>query len=237
MQTFRSLLIGALIATAMPVVQAAVTEVATDEQAKQELAKYMRPDTVISEHGNRPAKLSPVKSGNDVPLKDAIRQLAPVGWKGFASGADLTRQVSWEASASWLAALETVLTKNGYAATIDWTGKRILLVGTAKKETSTSAVNKDSSTSAAVAQSPWTAEPGDRASEILARWASKAGWQASWEAEDLAVGGSIRLGGDFSAAVVLLVDALNRSTSGALKPRFYELDANRTVRVTDKGTK
>lgn len=234
MLSIRSLLIGALVATALPGAHAAVAEVDSDQQSMRELVKYMGTQSgkTLSEQGTRPAKFASVKAGTNVPLKQAIKQLTPQGWKGYSTVADVSRTTSWTASSSWVAALEQTLSGAGCVAAIDWDGRRILIADASKEPTSAAQI-----ATKAEPQEPWTAEAGDRAGEILARWAAKSGWQSSWEADDLMVGGTVRLTGDFSAAVTLFVDALNRSAGGALKARFYELDNNRTVRVTDKGAK
>jgi hypothetical protein len=232
--SIRSILCGILVATAQSGVAAAVSEVDNDQQAMRELVKYMSTQSgkTITEQGTRPDKFAPVKGATNIPLKQAIKQLTPKGWKGYSTVADVNRTVSWATSPSWVAALEQTLTEVKCVATIDWAGKRILIADAPKEVQSVAR-----STTKAEPQEPWTAEAGDRAGEIIARWATKAGWQHSWEADELMVGGTVRLSGDFSAAVTLFIEALNRSAGGALKARFYELDNNRTVRVTASGAK
>lgn len=88
---------------------------------------------------------------------------------------------------------------------------------------------------AAAATEAWTIRSGDVVSETVTRWADKAGWQVSWDAQKLIAQGDLSIGTNFEEAISMVVEALNQGGAG-IRAVFYE-DARvltRTIRFTEK---
>lgn len=71
--------------------------------------------------------------GRDVPLADALKQIAPPGWharlkESMLGRFDRKRIVSWRGGLPWTQVLDTLAVEQGFSVEVDWSNQ-LLLVG------------------------------------------------------------------------------------------------------------
>lgn len=173
----------------------------------------------LTEIGKRPKRLTRVNAGRGMPLGEALKLIAPRGWKGYANEADMSKIVSWAASDSWVDAFLTVLKATGNAATIDWKKQRILLtrgIPMARKDAlaMAPAPTHQQVGNVVMANSisnTWNVKSGNLLKETLTDWTAQAGWSLAWmlgENEDFRLEAGDTYKADFKTAVHGLINSL-----------------------------
>lgn len=183
--------VAVLLAVLPLCASAAVKIVESEAEASAESRGAPSVATRVIETGERPSVLPGVKLGAEQPLKEALRKIAPKGWKGFSRDADVTKLVSWDTATSWVDALKQVLEESGHMATVDWEKKRLLIAKAPKVESrkpapvptaTVSTTERPATPTKPEVPTAWdvSAADGDLES-LLTRWAKVAKWQISWE--------------------------------------------------------
>lgn len=176
--------------------------------------------------------------GRDIPLVEALKQIAPQGWHAFLKEEllgdgkfDRTRVVSWKGGRRWTDVLDILANDQGLFIDVDW-AKKQLYVG-AKKIAPPAPVSTESA--AAVASAPaaekWNIHAGDKISDVFETWCKSVGWKLVWEARPIAAEVDVAIDGQFDTVVETIVDALNRGGAG-IRAIFY--DANQVLRIVEK---
>lgn len=144
--------------------------------------------------------------GRDVRLADALRQIAPEGWRGFvkpefAASFDREKRVNWRGGRRWIDVLDILANENDIAIEVNWTLKH-LYIGerhalSAPGATRASAAVTQPLTPAPPPTPTWQAEKGSTLRRSLEAWAEKAActvpsaraagqtnWSVAWAARD-----------------------------------------------------
>lgn len=126
--------------------------------------------------------------GRDVRLADALRQVAPTGWRGFgradiADTFDPNRRVSWKGGRPWTDVLDILANEQDLAIEVDW-GRKHLYVG--KREYLGTAVATAAAKPPIAPPKPvWIAKAGETVRSTVEEWSRKAGWTVVWPMLDL----------------------------------------------------
>lgn len=152
--------------------------------------------------------------GRGVQLSDALRQIAPNGWRGFgrmeAAGTfNGSKRVNWKGGRPWTEVLDILANEEDFAVEVDWNRKHLYIGNREYKGTSIASV-----TPRPVAPPPkpvWTAKVGGTVRSTMDEWAKKEGWTLVWPMADLDYRIAAPLSFDGS-----LVDATSKLT------RLYE---------------
>lgn len=175
------------------------------ETDRDTVAVEAAPKTVV-ERGKRPDKLAPVAAhGSRVPLKDALKAVAPLGWNGYARETDMTVPVSWAAASNWIEVLGKIMEATGNTATVDWDVKRVLVAKAPAKPVAATPLTKSGP------RVEWVVKAQSHLRETLREWATEAGWDVWWalpEQDDFRAEAGDTYKGDFKSAVRGLFDSL-----------------------------
>ncbi|OOW73654.1 hypothetical protein Xant_18305 [Xanthomonas cissicola] len=133
--------------------------------------------------------------GRDVRLADALKQIAPEGWRGFgkseiAGSFDPNKLVNWRGGRPWTDVLDILANDNDLSIEVDW-NKRHLYVG--KRDYTSALTNRSSAQRIATAstQTPvqdkqiWSAKAGSTVRETVEQWAQSQSWTVYWPMQDL----------------------------------------------------
>lgn len=159
--------------------------------------------------------------GRNVPLAEALRQIAPPGWHGYGrpdsvGWFDPNRLVSWKGGRPWTDVLDILANEQNLAIEVDWSrkqlyiGKRAVPAGVATAVTSPKPVP---------VPLIWTAQVGSTLRTTFEQWAKRAGWTVVWPMEDL----------DYKIVAPLSFDGSIADAVGKLT-RLYE-SAERPIAV------
>jgi len=205
------------------------------------------------EVGARPAMIPMVEGfGTDVPLADALKQITPAGWKGFASGGvDPAQRVSWRTtSVPWHLALVKLLTGNKLWGEINWDEKSVTVMPvaaatlasdqTASPSTDVSSLRPTAlkATVPVQAQPPakpeWRLEAGKTLQSNIEAWGAKAGWRVVWKPEfRYVIGAQAILNGEFEGPEGVLAQIITAYKS-AERPLISEFFlGNRVVEIRE----
>lgn len=120
--------------------------------------------------------------GRDIRLADALKQIAPPGWRGFVKPElvdrfDRDKRVSWRGGRRWVDVLDILASEHQLAIEVDWQRKH-LYVGERVFR---------SAPSVPVAQKApeWMAQKGSTLRKTVDEWAKRANWTSVWPMEDL----------------------------------------------------
>ncbi len=169
--------------------------------------------------GSPPAEIEVRQGmGRSVRIADALKQIAPPGWRGFgradvADSFDPNRIVSWKGGRPWTAVLDILANEQDLSIEVDWQRKH-MYVG---KREYKSAISSDGYSAAAAL---WTAKKGATVRGTLEEWAKRAGWTIVWPMEDL----------DYRVVAPLTFDGSVADAAGKLA-RLFE-SAERPIAVT-----
>lgn len=173
--------------------------------------------------------------GRDVKLADALRQIAPEGWRGFgradiAGTFDPTKVVNWTGGRSWTAALNALANDQGLAIEVDWTRKH-LYVG---KRTVLASVTKSSPAAVATPAPAWEAKTGSTVRATVEDWAKRAGWMVVWRTSDLDYRIIAPL--NFDGSIVDATGRITRLYESAQRPLAVDIHPAQKVLVfSEKG--
>lgn len=158
--------------------------------------------------------------GRNVRIADALKQIAPIGWRGFgradvAESFDPGRIVSWKGGRPWTDVLDILANEQDLSIEVDWQRKH-LYVG--KREFSNTVAPRALSSTAVPML--WTAKAGTTVRGTFEDWAKRAGWTVVWPMEDL----------DYRIVAPLSFDGSIVDAAGKLA-RLFE-SADRPIAVT-----
>ncbi|MDO7931486.1 toxin co-regulated pilus biosynthesis Q family protein [Xanthomonas euvesicatoria pv. eucalypti] len=179
--------------------------VAIDGKDPPSIAEALRPSSAgfglvaVSYVGTPPAVIERrAGMGRDVRLADALKQIAPEGWRGFgkseiAGSFDPNRLVNWRGGRPWTDVLDILANEQDLSVEVDW-NKRHLYVG--KRDYNAAgagAAVAASATRNAAAPTPapyqvkqvWTAKAGSTVRETVEQWAKTQAWTVYWPMQDL----------------------------------------------------
>ncbi|MEP9443184.1 toxin co-regulated pilus biosynthesis Q family protein [Xanthomonas euvesicatoria] len=176
--------------------------VAIDGQEPPPITEALRPSSsgfgliAVSYVGGPPAVIERrAGMGRDVRLADALKQIAPEGWRGFgkseiAGSFDPNKLVNWRGGRPWTDVLDILANDNDLSIEVDW-NKRHLYVG--KRDYTTASTNRSSTQRLATAltQTPvqdkqiWSAKAGSTVRETVEQWAQSQSWTVYWPMQDL----------------------------------------------------
>lgn len=186
--------------------------------------------------------------GKDVRLADALKQIAPEGWRGFgrpeiADSFNPDKTISWAGGKPWPAVLDQVARNEGLAVEIDW-NRRHLYVGKrtpaptqlAQAEPAAAATPIAAPPPAApvVAQPVWDAKVGSTVRATLEEWAKRAGWMLVWPMGDLdyRIVAPLR----FDGSIVDATSKLARLYETAERPLAVDIHTNqKVIAFSEKG--
>lgn len=171
------------------------------------------------ERGTREAATLVPEPGRNVPLRDAVRQLLPVGWKARLHPAVEPYSVNWEGGYSWLSILQSTLGQIGADALVDWSRQEVVIGPEVRRA--------------------WVLTPGSLKDNLRA-WAERAGWHLRWEVAgyaDLTVPFPtvLPLGLDMIGAVRAVVDSYRQTQMVNLKADFFTLNQVMVLRCDQGG--
>lgn len=189
-------------AAAAPASAARTGYVAIDGQDPPPISEALRPSSsgfgliAVSYVGSPPTLIERrAGMGRDVRLADALKQIAPEGWRGFgkseiAGSFDPNKRVNWRGGRPWTDVLDILANENDLSIEVDWT-KRHLYVG--KRDYSASAVSPGLAqrTSVPATQAAyqvkqvWSAKAGSTVRETVEQWAQTQSWTVYWPMQDL----------------------------------------------------
>lgn len=139
--------------------------------------------------------------GWDMHLADALRLIAPPGWRGFGKDeiADTfaaAKGVSWKGGKPWTDVLGTLAKEQGLSIEVDWSSQRLYVGPRA-------AVSKPVTAPTAPLQpAVWAAKEGSSVRDTVEEWAKKANWTVVWDAGiDYPIVGGLRYAGGFLDAI------------------------------------
>lgn len=129
--------------------------------------------------------------GRDIRLADALRLIAPPGWRGFgkaeiADSFDANKKVTWVGGKPWTKVLEDLALQQGLSIDVDWNNQRVYVGKRAVAAPATSLAQ--TATPRPVAPPPvptWAAAQGSTVRSTVEAWAQKAGWTLIWPMTDL----------------------------------------------------
>lgn len=123
--------------------------------------------------------------GRDVRLADALRQIAPAGWRGFvkpefAPKFDRDKRVNWRGGRRWVDVLDIVANESDIAIEVNWERKQ-LYIGE-RRAAGAAAVSGAAGARTPVSAAPpppppverWSAVKGSTLRQSMSAWASKA---------------------------------------------------------------
>ena len=135
--------------------------------------------------------------GKGVRLADALKQIAPEGWRGFgrpeiAQTFNPDKTINWVGGKPWPAVLDQVARNEGLAVEIDWE-RRHLYVGKRAVTALAQVTPAEPPPPAAavviaapvVAAPAWDAKVGSTVRATMEEWAKRAGWMLVWPMGDL----------------------------------------------------
>ncbi|MEF3193240.1 MAG: toxin co-regulated pilus biosynthesis Q family protein [Halothiobacillaceae bacterium] len=118
--------------------------------------------------------------GRKQPLNEALRLIAPKGWKGYAhrdvGARDL--QVDWRGGKPWTEVLESLGQQNGLNFEVDWRARKVLVTRAPQPVAQSVSLVEEPKES-----SLFTLRQGEMLSGELARWGRLAGWSVRWEVD------------------------------------------------------
>jgi hypothetical protein len=153
--------------------------------------------------------------GAGVPLDDALRMLAPNGWRIDAKAAG-NPKVHWRAGAktTWVQALSQIGSNSGLRFLVDWRHKTLYVAKEKGAVMHALAPNKAAQV-AAVHKHPgpapvptWVIHPTRSIQANLSTWAAKAGWKILWSGQTWMPAAGATFTGGFLDAVQGVLGAL-----------------------------
>lgn len=172
--------------------------------------------------------------GRGVTFQDAMKQIVPQGWKGYAIGKfDASKRVDWKGGKRpWIAVLEEVAQEAGVMAQVDWTKHEINFYSIEVEKAPEAAKPEAKSEAAEPAPAPaaprdaWELKAGLALHDNLAQWAKEAGWGFVWRPDFKYVianvgGKNPVFKGTFIEAVTQVVGAY-RNAERPLVAEFFE---------------
>lgn len=139
--------------------------------------------TAVTYTGTAPAEIEIRRGmGKDVRLAEALRQIAPEGWRGFgrpeiAETFNPSKTVSWVGGKPWTVVLDRLASAEGLAVEIDWNRKH-LYIGKRQAVVAKAPL-------VASAPSVWEAKAGSTVRTTMEDWSKRAGWMLVWPMSDL----------------------------------------------------
>lgn len=172
--------------------------------------------------------------GRDVTVRDALKQIAPAGWRAFADkrlGARMDQRLDWRGDGRpWTASLRDVARSAGLTIRVDWPRHYLFLVPAVTPEVSLADLPAAKAVSTQPVVPTWSLQPGKTVQANLAIWAQRAGWQMAWDATvDYPVDLAASFQGDFVSAVKQLVTSYQEARV-PLRVGIY--NGNRVIRIT-----
>lgn len=169
--------------------------------------------------------------GKDVRLSEALKQIAPAGWRGFgrpdiAETFNPAKTVSWFGGKPWTEVLDRLARSEGLSAEVDWNRKHIYL---GKRQV----VLAKAAAPIPVAQ-PWEAKVGSTVHATMEDWTKRAGWMLVWPMNDLdyRVAAPLR----FDGSIVDATSKLARLYESAERPLAVDIHTSQKVIVfSEKG--
>ncbi|MDQ1090725.1 hypothetical protein QE400_000138 [Xanthomonas sacchari] len=179
--------------------------VAIDGKDPPPIAEALRPSSTgfglvaVSYVGTPPAAIERrAGMGRDVRLADALKQIAPEGWRGFgkseiAGSFDPNKLVNWRGGRPWTDVLDILANEQDLSIEVDW-NKRHLYVGKrdyALANTGAGAAASAPRGTALPTAAPhqvkqvWTAKAGSTVRETVEQWAKTQAWTVYWPMQDL----------------------------------------------------
>lgn len=149
--------------------------------------------SAVSYIGKPPAEIEVRRGiGHDVRLADALKQIAPPGWRGFgraevAGSFDPNKSVSWNGGKPWTAVLDALARTEGMSIEVDWDRQHIYVGKREVRQAATSTPGSTAPTNpvAAVAAPAWEAKVGTTVRATMEDWSKRGGWQLIWPMGDL----------------------------------------------------
>ncbi len=169
--------------------------------------------------------------GRGVPLADALKQIAPIGWharvkEGMLPSFDRQRKVDWRGGRPWTTVLDILANDQGFSVEIDW-ARQMLLIGQRLPVPTFSPVSTPAAVAAATPPKPiapplppaptwnWTIKQGYSIQQQLQEMAKKARWNVVWNyPKDIIAGSDWTSHDDFPTAAEKIISIL--SSNGAL---------------------
>lgn len=184
--------------------------------------------------------------GKDMPLEDALPMVLPDTWRvEYNQGVDRRREVTWEAiHEPWIDGLYIVLNNAGYAATVAWESRTVVVDKTvedpdARQHVAQDDTPEDHGHAKSEAEPKTEAEPepvvprlmpGEKLSDALNEYVRSQGWNGvRWRLDhDYRIQDSIPMEGDMIEAITRLMRAY-QSQGGLLGAEPVFMRGNRMV--------
>lgn len=176
--------------------------------------------------------------GRDVRLADALRQIAPTGWRGFgradiADTFDPNKRVSWKGGRPWVDVLDILANEQDLAVEVDWQRKH-LYVGKREFRPAVGAGGAGAAATPAAGRPPFGAKAGSTLRATFDEWAKREGWTMVWSAQDLDYRIVAPL--SFDGSIVDAVAKLTRLYETAERPLAVDIHTTqRVIVVSEKG--
>lgn len=180
--------------------------------------------------------------GRDVPLMEALRHIAPVGWtaylQGDVAGSLDKRKVTWRGGRRWIEVLDIMANEQSLTVNGDWK-LRTLYVGLRPAAAPVPLRSATGAGAPARGLAPipalWTAQRGNTLREAVSEWAKRAGWDLDWVPKDVdyAIIGPLSYEGQFEDAITGIFRAYERAE------RPLDARGNKTqklLQITEKGS-
>ncbi len=170
--------------------------------------------------------------GRNVKLAEALRQIAPEGWRGFgradiADTFDPAKLVTWSGGRPWTDVLDSLANAQGLSVEVDWT-RRHLYVG--KRTVLASAIKAP----AKVAPPAWDAKAGSTVRTTVEDWGKRAGWMVVWPMSDLDYRIVAPL--SFDGSIVDATGRITRLYEAAQRPLAVDIHvAQKVIVFSEKG--
>lgn len=179
--------------------------------------------------------------GKGVRLADALKQIAPDGWRGFgrpeiAGTFNPNKTVDWVGGKPWTVVLDGLARAQGLSVEVDWNRKHLYVgkrLPSAAAPTTLAATQQPAAT-AAPAAPLWEAKVGSTVRSTMEDWSKRAGWMLVWPMGDLdyRVIAPLR----FNGSIVDATSNLARLYESAERPLAVDIHVTQKVIVfSEKG--
>lgn len=145
--------------------------------------------SAISYTGTAPGVIETRRGmGHQVRLADALKQIAPDGWRGFgkpevAETFNPNKTVNWVGGKPWTAVLDQLARTEGLTIEVDWNQKH-LYVGK-RRDVVAKASTPTAPAPVVAAKQMWEAREGSTFRSTMEEWSKRAGWTMVWPMQDL----------------------------------------------------